>query len=346
MAFGPFIAATAQPDTTMHTQVITFGAGAHKGFIGDPAYQFQHLIRGYPLGLYTSLQKVTYAKNSFALETGMRFFYLDMENPQQLGYLVGVLPFYMLRYGLSPRWQVSATTGLGVLYNSKPYHPINNYKNTLLGSHFNTSLLGGLAAHFNVSKSISLTAGGQVMHFSNGNTTSPNDGINLFSVETGILYHLHRQKMYTLPRNTQMPPTNSLFFTMAMSLTDYQRNVQKGYHFYTFMAEWIKPINPWFGLGAGIDFTVNDGHTDKVLYDWNLPGVHHQVGVKAVLSAMVQRTQVLFQAGVINDVGLRGYNYIILRYHFLKRFHLNMSYRSYGFSGGHLSWGGGVKIER
>jgi hypothetical protein len=94
---------------------------------------------------------------------------------------------------------VHSSRNLG--YISKPFDPVSNHKNTLLGSHLNASVQASIYQEVRIGKHISWNAGASFLHLSNGLTTLPNLGLNIPAITTGFAWRLPMRD--TIRRNTE-----------------------------------------------------------------------------------------------------------------------------------------------
>ncbi|NBC83833.1 MAG: hypothetical protein GVY19_10710 [Bacteroidetes bacterium] len=321
------------------------------GFIGDPEYNFQHIIQGYPVGinidLSTHFTPGVYSSDNtaYAFRKGLNFYRIHLANPDVLGSVMAVTPFLECAIYINELFSPSLRIGMGLAYADKPHHRLENYKNTLIGSHFNVSLSSKLLLNIRVSRNIDLQGGLSVIHISNGNTVTPNDGINLFSVESGISCHFYTKNSQKPTRHkTKTGRNNYMCLTTMASVTNFQHEVQTGFNYYTLMAEWIHLLNPYLGLGLGIDFTHNNASAEKVSFDPILPAENNQLGIKGIAEVPLNNFSIMLQIGIINNNTYRMYNWLVFRHTVYKNLYLNLSYRAYGFTEGHLGWGIGIKL--
>lgn len=80
---------------------------------------------------------------------------------------------------------------LGMSYNWEPNDPAVNPANLVLGSFRNLYISAGLEAEYNISPRLSTTIGGGFAHFSNGQSSLPNSGMNLLTPHVSIKYNFN-----------------------------------------------------------------------------------------------------------------------------------------------------------
>lgn len=96
-------------------------------------------------------------------------------------------PFWHVRRNISLdyEWNFGATFGW------KPYSPINEKFNLTVGSRVNAYLNLGLNLKFQLTPHSGLFLGLGVSHYSNGNTSWPNPGVNTFGLRAGFIWTLN-----------------------------------------------------------------------------------------------------------------------------------------------------------
>lgn len=95
------------------------------------------------------------------------------------------LNFTLLKTRYGELW---AAPGLGIGYLGQTYF---TNQNQLIGSHLNFASRMALKIATKISPSMKLSAGVDMLHFSNGAIRIPNHGINVSSVSLGLLKSLH-----------------------------------------------------------------------------------------------------------------------------------------------------------
>lgn len=104
-----------------------------------------------------------------------------------LAYIFQGGPFHRFndRLTLGYEWNFGAAVGW------KPYSEANKYFNLTVGSRVNAYLNLGLYARWAVSPNASIFGGVTLSHFSNGNTSFPNPGVNSMGVRVGMEWALN-----------------------------------------------------------------------------------------------------------------------------------------------------------
>lgn len=91
----------------------------------------------------------------------------------------------------NPRLSLDYEWNFGASFGWKPYSEANQGFNLTVGSRVNAYLHLGMNMKWRVNEHTSVFGGVVVSHFSNGNTSFPNPGVNSFGVRVGVIYTLN-----------------------------------------------------------------------------------------------------------------------------------------------------------
>ncbi len=315
------------------------------GFMPDKEYKYQHLLNGYvksmnvDVGLKTDGSAFWHSYYGFP-ETGFSIFYYNLSNKNELGSIVGIIPFIDMKlFNLKkvyPRFHV----GIGLCYISKTYNRLTNADNTLIGSHLDAAIRGGFDLQIKLYKNLNLITGISFIHFSNGNTKLPNEGINLISSKAGLKYYFNefsnQEEIIKIEKKKI-----EFSFTTAISFTNQRKDLNNGFHYYDFMVEALKPISPIYSVGLGFDYELNNSDTTGLheLEIKFMPTTNRQTGIKVSNTFKFTNFEFVFHVGAHIFDGNKIYDWLIFRYRIYKGLKLNISYKSYLLRGDHLSWG-------
>lgn len=97
----------------------------------------------------------------------------------------GPVKHFGRRLSLDYEWNFGAAFGW------KPYSDANQCFNLTVGSRVNAYLNVGLNVNYHLNEQVSLFGGVSVSHFSNGNTSFPNPGVNAFGARIGCRWTLN-----------------------------------------------------------------------------------------------------------------------------------------------------------
>ncbi|HRF69012.1 MAG TPA: acyloxyacyl hydrolase [Muribaculum sp.] len=136
---------------------------------------------------------------------GIGIGYTSFFNSDRIGNPIGLYIFQGAPIvHLSDRLSLNYEWNFGATFGWKKYDPELPHVNLVVGSKVNAYINLGLMLKYRISKRINLTAGIDMSHYSNGNTSWPNPGVNSIGGRVGVVYTLN-----TVPerRNYAMPDT-------------------------------------------------------------------------------------------------------------------------------------------
>ncbi len=125
---------------------------------------------------------------------GYSFMYHDFKNPI-LGKAYTLQVNYTLYFGNRAKNNLFyLKLGQGVAYNTNPFDLETNNKNIAFGSRLLTNMTFGLNyKRKKIFNAFDANIGVLLSHYSNGAIKSPNTGLNIFSINTGISYNFDEQ---------------------------------------------------------------------------------------------------------------------------------------------------------
>lgn len=107
-------------------------------------------------------------------------------------------PFLIYAFQGAPIWRISRKLNLyyewnfGASFGWKPYDSDTASGNLIVGSKVNAYINLGFGLQWRVSDCIDLMAGVDLTHFSNGNTSFPNPGVNAVAFRIGMTYSVSK----------------------------------------------------------------------------------------------------------------------------------------------------------
>jgi hypothetical protein len=162
----------------------TTGSAAYDNILGYPAFGFGFLTYGFP----------------------------------QTGVLGKPNAFYMFYNAPFHRWKnfrLNYIIRLGMSYNWQPSDPVSNAGNLVLGSFRNLYIAAGFEGQYYIGERVSVSAGIKFSHFSNGQSSLPNAGMNLLTPHIGVKYDFNggERPSYTkLPKPDYTPEKHMEYY--------------------------------------------------------------------------------------------------------------------------------------
>lgn len=162
---------------------------------------------------------------------------------------------------LAERLSLNYEWDFGLTYGWKSYDKTTHPENRVIGSKMTAYIDLGLYLRWMLSKNWDLNVGATVTHYSNGNTSIPNAGLNVVGAKAGVAYYIGRRQM--CPRSAVLPSFDRYW---GIDLTFYgawkRRGVEKQdgahalpgtYGVFGFNLNPLYHVNHWLNIGASLD---------------------------------------------------------------------------------------------
>ncbi len=162
-----------------------FETGVGSGYSLAHHVEMNHLTHRFIPSFQFSMEKTTFhlpsawARAYHYPEWGFGLTYQDFSD-DRLGQVISITFNTKVRLNSYQR-----KTGIYFMFNggigwvTRPYHPIENFKNNILGTHLNNAYIFGPVIRFPIHHQWKLNAGVLMYHYSNGSFKKPNLGINI-----------------------------------------------------------------------------------------------------------------------------------------------------------------------
>ena len=335
---------------------------AHYGFV-VPLYSnsMDYLIQGHvPAIEIDYLHKPSgnkpWQNNYHCPETGIALFHAWLGNPAELGQMTGVYPFVNFHLQKSYKEALYMRIGIGLGYMHVIFNRLTNYKDNVIGAHFNAMINVRLTTHFYLSNKLRIEAGLGITHCSNGNYQAPNLGINLVTVNTGLSWCLHAYKC--------LPPAsvdsawarhkieNNIY--AAGGLSEREPPGQAKYGAVTFNYTRYYRLSCKSKLGGGLDVFYNNTNIARMADDsifLKSPLQNIQVGAKAAYELTIGKISLPLEAGAYlytkyKGNGINGiiYNRIGIRYYANRHFIVSLTLLTHFATADYIEWGVGYRL--
>ncbi len=153
-------------------------------------------------------------------EAGMMFWALG--KPEINGQVIGVFGGFNGTLRKRKNSITTARLASGVGYFTRPFRISNNLQNIAIGSRFNGLMQAMLLHSMHFGSKLNILAGFGLTHYSNGNFTKPNLGINMPVFTVGADYFLRPQNTRALTRNNTFHSTVNGKWAIAYSIGSRQ----------------------------------------------------------------------------------------------------------------------------
>ncbi len=146
-----------------------------------------------------SISKATYGKREWESffnypVMGVTYYNAWLGNSRDLGQAHALFPFISFPLYKSYKQEFNFRLGAGAAYLTKKFDRLTNYKYNAIGSHVNAAVNLMAEYRWRPSPHLQLSAGIQLMHFSNGSAKTPNYGLNIPAVSAGMAFRLNKEQ--------------------------------------------------------------------------------------------------------------------------------------------------------
>jgi hypothetical protein len=332
-------------------------ANIHYGFI-IPAYSSMDIL----IKAHVPAMELDYLNKPLGMkpwqqayhcpEMGVAFFYGWLGNPSQLGDMIGAYPFLNFHLQSSYKETLYLRVGMGLAYMPVTFDELTNHKNNVIGSHINSMLNLRLTTHFYLSDKMRIEAGLGVTHTSDGNFTTPNLGINLLTVNTGLSYCIKPGKSATLvfiDSARKRKPENEFIVGVGLS----QIEPPDGPHYGAITLSYMRyyTLSSRSKLGGGLDVFYNNANIASMASDsiyLKSPFQNVQFGIKASYEFTINKLSLPLELGgyLYTQYKNGGYVYdrIGLRYYANKHLITNLTLLLHIASAVYIEWGVGYRF--
>ena len=221
-----------------------------------------------------SLQKQTYGRQAwqsyFNYPTiGITAFYSNLGEIDVIGNAYALYPFISFPFNKSKVNTFGFRFGVGVGYLTEKYHPVKNYRNTSIGSHFNAAISMTFEYKRQISERFKLSAFAGLTHFSNGCSHDPNSGINIINAGLSTTYLLNKPEEYIpAPKADNRIYLNKFnpefYLGMSFGIKRIEYNQKDDFMVYDLELYIMDRITNLSKVGIGIDI-VSDATDDITL---------------------------------------------------------------------------------
>lgn len=203
---------------------------------------------------------------------GIAYWYSDLGKSPYLGSAHALFPY--INFPITPNnpTRLYFRGGIGLGYLTKRFHRLDNYKNIAIGSHLNAAVSLSFELRARILSRLYFTASISLTHFSNGSMKTPNYGINIPSVYTGIAYKFSKENSYQkrrlLPELYPYEFDGKKFFNIQIGTGIGYKNMNAEiggrYFVYSLYTNILKQVSYKSRLGIGLDVSY-DGTDQKII---------------------------------------------------------------------------------
>ena len=307
-------------------------ANVHYGFVIAHSPSMEYLIKGHCPGTELSFSKITSGEKLWQKaynnpEIGISLLYLYLSNPKQLGFGLSLHPYVNFPLIKKKRFSLHFKAAVSTGYLSKVFDPVNNFKNSAIGSHFNGFVNLRLNAYQSLGKKFRLEYGIGLSHFSNGAFKMPNLGINIPTLNLGLGYKISEHTSKPAISDTSINTAVESKFELICLAGGFKAQVQPprgtNYAAWTISSslDWKSTQKHRFLLG--IELGYNGGNIERLKADTiiiNKKSEILQAGIKLGYALRIGRLELPLEYGGYIHTLLKSngiyFHRIGLRYYF------------------------------
>lgn len=208
--------------------------------------------------------KVWHERYNF-LKMGLMFRSYQLNNEEHLGDAFAVAPYFKFNVLKKRIFQLRFKTSIGLGYIEKTFDVEENYKNVAIGSHINMFLSVLMESSIRINPRLSWNLGVGLDHLSNTGFKTPNLGINMPLINSGLSYDIGKTNSYQKHNENAFqrsgaywqltggfgfdenyPPNGNKFIAGALSITREKR------------------MNYKSSIGYGLDFFYNPAQKEII----------------------------------------------------------------------------------
>lgn len=333
-------------------------------------FLLQHHTEMEPLGGHLPAFELSLVYNSFGKREWQKWhrypyisynlFYSPLTGHKALGEVYGFYPSLSIPIAQDKKQYFAFRPGLGIAYLTEHFHPLNNYKNLAIGSHFNIfiNLMLDYRRHLTPNTDVSVGLG--LIHFSNGGMASPNYGINLPTMSLSVSKKISRQNRRLYIRRPDIPvfgyKDNKIFIYSvqgAYATKDMGNVVGEKYDVYNGSVSVLKRLNMVHAVGLSVD-GVWDGYHKKALedkFDSIQPTFSQVLRIGVAPTYEVKFSNLIASMGVgfyvSGEDSSEGvvYETVALKYLVYKNVYLLVNLRAHAARAAFLGWGIGYRLQ-
>ena len=260
---------------------------------------------------------------------------------------------------LASRLSLNYEWDFGLTYGWKAHDWETNPENRVIGSKMTAYIDVDIYLRWMLSKNWDVNIGASLTHYSNGNTSIPNAGLNVVAAKASVAYYINRSRMQ--PKTRPLPPVDRHWL---WDLTLYGAWKKKGvdtevgayalpgtYGVIGFTLNPLYHVNHWLNVGASLDGSydgsanqeINSQALSKTYWSGSEADIYPAPWYRKVTLGLSARTEFVMPYFTINfGIGhnlvnasthdMEGfYEILALKVNVLRQAYLHIGYSLYDF---------------
>ena len=263
-----------QVEDQLHAEHASFGISAiyHQGAILPHRKIVSEIVGKATKSFELSVYKNTFGKKDWQQlhnypRLGVSVIAMNLGNEKELGNGYGIFSFIELpsNHQRKISWNIKLGYGLG--YIEKPFDRETNFKNVAIGSHFNAIIYANSSWSVKFSKSVKLSLGLSMVHFSNASSSRPNLGLNIFSINSGVSYVFGKKEKFLIQEIDKRPRKWIKSLRATFGVKEIPPAAGPKYFVSAYSFDFMKVRAKKSSIGFGADFFYNSSLTQAIEND-------------------------------------------------------------------------------
>jgi len=340
------------------TDKLSIGGNFYYGFIIPHHSDMIHLTNRHftmqevNLTMQTNGNKLWHQLFNYPI-LGLSLLYSDLGNNPYLGNVISVMPTMNFNLTLKKKFNLYFRLGSGLGYLTKRFERLENYKNTVIGTHLNVAIQLMYEARWNITNRWTLNAGISLTHFSNGAFKTPNLGINITTLHLGASWKINKNPSEKILQTIPVINKKKIEFSFYALFGTKELNPPDGkkYLSYCFSTTIMKPLSIKRKLGLGIDVSVSYAYLESLKergiepsndFQKLRPGVN--ISYKLDFSHLAMLMQVGCYLYTLQTKDGYIYDRFSFEYTFKKHYIIHLGLKSHFFTADLIELGVGYRI--
>ena len=262
----------SQPDSP---QKIILKTGGQFGFIMQHRNTMGHLVNSHiyginlDLGFSTHGSSIWHFENNFP-ERGFSMQFVNLGNPQQLGYLFSMAPYYDIPLKeKESRSRLYMRMAFGAAYLTQKFDPIYNHKNNVMSVALNGFVNFKWFYKIKIAANQNLEVGLNFAHASNAKFKAPNLGINMLTLQTVYSFSKPKKnqiKSQLTDTSTKAKSKNEICVLANFGINEIEPPGGKKYLAQVYDISFFRNLRNTHKFGAGFEILQLGANKDLL---WN-----------------------------------------------------------------------------
>jgi hypothetical protein len=233
---------------------------------------------------------------------GVGLYYMHLGKLAINGHVFAINPFFEFPIHVRKKSSTFLKIGTGIGYFNKRFDPISNPLNRAMSTPFNSAMFFHFLNEHELKNNLSIVYGPGLTHYSNGNFSKPNLGINTPQFNLGLVYQI-KPKTSDIQKTNRFELTAKNYTEIRAGITSKQAAIADPVrkNIYTSSVTYGHLMSPIRYLRAGIDFFHDPLIAYKPFYPETLNG--NKLSETSEIGFRIGQEYHLGIASVIGDLG-------------------------------------------